>query len=336
MKKQTYTPQPFTLQEGYFSDKSYDSYETMSQSINNWKQLCPYQLRPNAIKGRHQILQLHSMQILYAERKGGTMHHAGSAENSLTIGLVESCADKACFGRIKVKAGDILFFDDSHPHNFITKGNIKFIGVSIKKNELGLKRSMFSKILDHRIHDTDALLANTLHEIWTRFTHNDQVKKDTQSYQDAEKEIIRIILGLLAKQTPTIPKLTSGENIALTIRDKVFYHMDGMISIQSLAKEYQVSEQTLQNSFKSLFGFTPNHFLRLLKLNIVHQELQKNDPSTKSVSKTARKWGFTHMGRFSAYYTELFGENPSQTLKISQAEQKFDPSKCVERQEEMY
>ncbi len=335
MKKQSYEPQPFTLQEGYFSDKSYDSYETMSQSINNWKQLCPYQLRPNAINGRHQVLQLHSMQIVYAERKGGTMHNAGSAENSLSIGLVESCADKACFGRIKVKAGDILFFDDSHPHNFITKGNIKFILVSIKKNELGPKWSMFSKVLDHRIHDTDALLASTLHETWTRFTHDVQVKRDTQSYQDAEKEILTVILGLLAEQTPSIPKLTSGEKIALTIRDKVFYHMDGKISIHSLAKEYQVSEQTLQNSFKSLFGFTPNYFLRLLKLNIVHQELQKNDTST-TVSKIARKWGFTHMGRFSAYYTELFGENPSQTLKISQTEKKFDPEKCVDRQEEMY
>ncbi|MCK5354738.1 MAG: helix-turn-helix domain-containing protein, partial [Methyloprofundus sp.] len=59
-------------------------------------------------------------------------------------------------------------------------------------------------------------------------------------------------------------------------------------------------------------------------------------PEQTTVSQLAYKWGFTHMGRFSGYYTELFEQNPSQTLKTpySAAEENIKDS-CVGRQEEM-
>ncbi len=335
MKNKRYNPPPLTLTEGYFSDIYYDGNDMMSESINNWKQLCPYKLCSDGLNGRHQVLQLHSMQIAYAQRKGGTMHNIGSAKECLTIGVIEACAGKACVGNIKLHAGDILFFDDSHPHNFVTNDTIQFIAVTIQKSSLGSRLSKLSKALDLCIKDTDTRFVTTLREIWKRFTASPHEKKDTASYQEAEEEILTVVMELLSEQTPAKPKLTSGERIALTIRDQVFHHMDGNISIGSLAKRYEVSEQTLQNSFKSLFGFTPKLFLRQLKLNIVRQELQKNDPVQKTVSKVALKWGFRHMGRFSAYYTELFGENPSQTLKNTQADEKGLTAACVSRQEEI-
>jgi AraC-like DNA-binding protein len=275
------------------------------------------------------------MQIAYARRNGGTMHNAGSAKECLTVAVVETYADKACFGRIKLQAGDILFFDDSHPHNFIANDTIHFTAVTMRKSSLGARRSELFKALDLCIKDTDARLAATLHKILKRFTESSPEKMDTQHYQEAEEEIREVIMGLLAAQIPVVPKLTVGEKIALDIRDQVFYHMDGNISISSLAKEYKVSEQTLQNSFKSLFGFTPKLFLRLLKLNIVHYELKQEDPNQITVSRIAHKWGFRHMGRFSAYYTELFGENTSQTLKTIDQPEEDIVNTCVARQEEM-
>ena len=332
MKKKIYNPQPLTLTQGYFSDTNYNDYETMSESINNWKQLCPYQLHPDGLSGRHQVLQLHSMQIVYGQRKGGTMHNIGSPKECFTIGVAEACADKICFGHLKLQTGNILFWDDSYPHNLVTNDAVQFTIVTIRKSSLGSRLSKLSKALDLCIKDTDTRFATILREIWKRFTKSPHEKKDTASYQEAEEEILAVIMELLSAQTPCKPKLTEGEKIALSIRDQVFQHMDGNISISSLAKQYKVSEQTLRNSFKSLFGFTPNLFLRLLKLNIVRQELQKSDPGQSTVSKIAFKWGFRHMGQFSAYYTELFGENPSLTLKNTQTDEKSLEAACVSRQ----
>ncbi len=335
MKKKIPELEPLILTEGYFSDQEYNSHDTMGKSINNWKQFCPYQLRPNILSGRHQVLQLHSMQIAFAHRKGGTMHNAGSAKNSLAVAVVEACTDKACFGRMKLQEGDIIFFDDSHPHNFIIKDSIKFSVVSIDKKQLGSQLSKFTNILGHRIHDTDTLFATTLHEIWERITNSSAKEKNSMNFKKAEEEILTVIMKLLSEQTPVIPKLTAGEKTALDIRDSVFDHMDGKFTIRTLAKEYNVSEQTLQNSFKSLFGFTPKYFFRILKLNLVHQELQKSNPKQSTVLKIASKWGFSHMGYFSKYYTELFSENPSQTLKTICCKEKNISEACVNRQEEI-
>ena len=111
--------------------------------------------------------------------------------------------------------------------------------------------------------------------------------------------------------------------------------MDGKINIASLSEQHQVSQQTLQNSFKSLFGFTPQRFLRLLKLNLVHHDLREASTEKDSVSKVALKWGFMHMGRFSRYYTELFGENPSVTLKTYYFKENSMTSECTMRKEEI-
>jgi transcriptional regulator GlxA family with amidase domain len=111
--------------------------------------------------------------------------------------------------------------------------------------------------------------------------------------------------------------------------------MDGKVNIDSFAKQYQVSIQTLENAFKSLFGFTPKKFLQLLKLNLVHHDLQNTDPESSTVLRIASKWGFSHMGRFSQEYTKLFGENPSETLKSLEYIKGNMISTCTSRQEEM-
>ncbi len=111
--------------------------------------------------------------------------------------------------------------------------------------------------------------------------------------------------------------------------------MDGKIDIGSLAEQHQCTKQTLTVSFKSLFGFTPQRFLRLLKLNHVHYELLHSNPEESTVSRIASKWGFVHMGRFSAYYAELFGQQPSQTLQNSSYHRKNIEKECVNRREEL-
>ena len=335
MKKKIPDPKPLKLKEGYFSDRTYDSANLMAESINNWKQYCPYQLQPEGLSGHHKILQLDNIQIAYAHRNGGTMHNAGAPKDCLAIAVVEECKGVACFGRFKIKVGDILFFDDSRTHNFITSDMIQFSVISIEKKKLEKKLFKFPNILDHIIHDTDDILATTLHHIWKRFTDPLHTHKESEQFIEAEDEILSIVSKLLSEQTPRFPKLRAGEEIALQIRDRVFNHMDGNLNIKDLAQEYEISEQTLQNSFKSLFGFTPKHFFRILKLNLIHQELQKSSPDQTTVLKVAYKWGFKHMGRFSHYYKELFSENPSHTLKTIFCEESDLGHTCVSRQEEM-
>lgn len=274
------------------------------------------------------------MQLAYVERIGGMMYDVIPAKDCLTFAVIEESGDKICFDRIKIQAGDIFFFNDSQAYSFMSNDSIKFCVVNIKKENMGILKSKMSRALNQTIKDSNNMMSETLRHIWKQCTNKDK-KQDTKVFKNIEFEITKVLSKLLNEQTPVFPKLTRGEKIALEIRNQVYGHMDGKISIESFAKQYAVSEKTLQNSFKSLFGFSPNRFLRLLKLNHIHHELKHLDPKKNSVSKVAHKWGFTHMGQFTRYYTDLFHQNPSQTLKTLYDQEKSMEESCAVRQEEI-
>lgn len=335
MKKNIHNPLPLIIKEGHFVEMYYNGYEEMQSHADNWKFHCTYQLLPDALKGYQHLLQLHSMQLSYVQRPGGMMYDANTAKDCITFAVIEESADKVCFDRMKLQTGDIVFLDDSRPLNFMTNDTVKLHAVNIQKEKMGTLLSKISEVLYHTIKDTDGVMSQTLHTIWKQYTDNPDDKKGKETFIDAEEKIKNLLVKLLSEQVPIAPKLTKGEEIALDIRDQVYHHMDGNINIHSLAEKYKISERTLQNSFKSLFGFTPNHFLRQLKLNLVHNELREIHPAQSTVSKIALKWGFTHMGSFSRYYTELFGRNPSKTLQRDYLGDIPIEKICVSRQEDM-
>src|SRR5262245_14751059 len=85
------------------------------------------------------------------------------------------------------------------------------------------------------------------------------------------------------------------------------------ISIQGLAWFVGVSRRTLHDGFRRHRGCSPMRFVREKRMLAVHQDLLQPNRTT-SVTRTALKWGFNHLGRFSAYYARQFGELPSETL----------------------
>lgn len=332
MKEKAHNPQPLLLSQGYATNQSFSNIDEMLSPSDNWEHHCTYQLLPHGIVGQHKILQLDSMQITYGERLGGLMNDIVTAKDCFTFAVIEESEDKMCLHRTKLKAGDIIFFDDSQAFSFIFNGNIKFCVVNIKNESLGVYKEVFLKALQHTIKDTDAVLSKTLRKVWKE---REKLFESVESCQKIELETCEVLRSLLKAQIPQMSKLTKGEEIALDIRNRVYAHMDGKINIKDLAREYQVSERSLQHSFKSLFGFAPVQFLRILKLNHIHHELKRVSPQDTSVSKVATKWGFTHLGYFSKYYTDLFGENPSTTLKTSSSLEKSMDTACALRQEEM-
>ena len=313
------------------SSQQFDNFIAMSQSAKNWDIHCAYQFFPHGSEGEHHIIELPSMQLSYSYRKGGFMHSAISPKGFISIAVVEECKGIAFFDRIKLSKGDILFFDDSRAYNFMSKDEIKVAIISISNTKVNSLQTGLYNAIGHYMKDSESILTIRVQKILEEFTHN-ELNLDTQKI---ENEITALLAALFEKQTPKTAKLTKGEKTVLQILEQIYGHMDTKVSIESLAKQYKVSKHTLQKSFKSLFGFTPKRFLRLLKLNHAHNDLKYADASSSSVTRIAQKWGFNHMGRFSYYYTELFGENPSLTLKKTHIPEKSMTNECASRQDEM-
>lgn len=88
------------------------------------------------------------------------------------------------------------------------------------------------------------------------------------------------------------------------------------ISLDDLAAETATSPSNLSKHFRNYQGQPPMQFIRAKKLDAVHQIL-KQSYGEVSVTEIALQYGFNHLGRFSHYYREKFGESPSTTLKNS-------------------
>ena len=92
-------------------------------------------------------------------------------------------------------------------------------------------------------------------------------------------------------------------------------HLHETLSIEELAKKFKISERTLRNYFSEELNTSPKQYLIALRLTKIRGELQVLNMEKGVVEKTARRFGFQHMGQFSKAYKDFFGELPSETLR---------------------
>jgi len=88
-----------------------------------------------------------------------------------------------------------------------------------------------------------------------------------------------------------------------------------VVTVTELARVADLRVRSLQEAFQRELGMPPLAYLRQVRLDRVRQELVEADPLRVSVADVAGRWGFAHLGRFSAAYFRRFGEYPKETLR---------------------
>ncbi len=100
----------------------------------------------------------------------------------------------------------------------------------------------------------------------------------------------------------------------LEVRAYMHTHLYEQIGIEDISKKFNLSERSLRNYFKEELNTSPKQYLTALRLTKIRGEFQVLKKEKGLIEKTARKFGFHHMGQFSKAYKDFFGELPSQTL----------------------
>jgi AraC-like DNA-binding protein len=103
-----------------------------------------------------------------------------------------------------------------------------------------------------------------------------------------------------------------------TVRRAVAYidaHSDQPVTGDDIAAAAGLSVRALQAGFRRHLDTTPLGYLRRVRLERAHRDLQAADPTTGvTVAAIARRWGFTDLSRFAADYRKIFGRLPRHTL----------------------
>lgn len=93
-------------------------------------------------------------------------------------------------------------------------------------------------------------------------------------------------------------------------------HLAEPITLADLAAHARMSSRSIQAGFRDDLDTTPIAFIRDRRLDQARRMLMAAIPGDGvSVSDTAHRWGFGHLGNFSVLYRRRFGESPSETLR---------------------
>ena len=110
------------------------------------------------------------------------------------------------------------------------------------------------------------------------------------------------------------PIAPGSRRLALAV-EYLHAHAHEPIGVAEMAQAADLSVRGLQVALHKALDVTPTALLRQIRLDRVHADLAVATPETATVGGVARRWGFSHLGRFSASYRERFGEHPSTTLR---------------------
>lgn len=113
----------------------------------------------------------------------------------------------------------------------------------------------------------------------------------------------------------------SGPNYLREARGFVEQHYAEPLTVERIAAAVRISPRQLQAVFTEHLGSPPSQLLRNIRLDRARELLSDREAAGQAtVAAAATRVGFTHLGRFSAYYTQRFGESPSATLAKSRRE----------------
>jgi AraC-like DNA-binding protein len=93
-------------------------------------------------------------------------------------------------------------------------------------------------------------------------------------------------------------------------------YADQPVTLDQIAAVAGVTARTLQSAFRRYFATTPMGYLRQVRLERAHAQLQAAGPADGiTVAAVARQWGWANPAHFTATYRQRFGVPPSHTLR---------------------
>ncbi|MDX2321905.1 MAG: helix-turn-helix domain-containing protein [Moritella sp.] len=202
----------------------------------------------------------------------------------------------------------------------MTPPNFSVFGIVIDKSALIQAANMQKLALDEIIPSLELLpyyAAGTISTLRYFIEHllSSQLLNITSRIQ--EDILISAVIELLMNKQPAMTTRVSYRKRRVTVETIIQYMTTSTYptTISELCNIANVSRRTLQYSFESILGISPQRFIRLTRLNQIRRELSK-PTQTKPIVDIALDYGFYHPGAFSQDYKLLFAESPSITRQL--------------------
>jgi len=108
----------------------------------------------------------------------------------------------------------------------------------------------------------------------------------------------------------------SCRRIAKLTEEYIQEHYTDAIHMEDICRETRVGVRTLQRCFREYFDINISDYILSVRLQNAHRELVASHRSEITVSRIALKHGFNHLGRFSIFFRQRYGDYPSKVLAL--------------------
>lgn len=152
-----------------------------------------------------------------------------------------------------------------------------------------------------------------------------RVASEALARHGIESDAWRAAVGEIVRMLPVLFPTTPGPLAAVlrpirsdALRAAVTHlhaHLDRPVTLAELMEVGGISARTVQEGFQRAFGVPPLTYHRRLRLEAVRGDLLDSVASETTVADVARRWGFSHLGRFARKYSEEYGEYPKTSLR---------------------
>lgn len=127
---------------------------------------------------------------------------------------------------------------------------------------------------------------------------------------------------LLAAKSPYTEKIygihqqneNPGKMLVEKVKDYIEENVHELPELAELTTYAGVSARSLQIGFKQHVGLSPMEYVRNIRMQRAHEQLENAVYTGENVTDIAMRWGFYNVGRFSQLYKRMYGQSPRETI----------------------
>jgi AraC family ethanolamine operon transcriptional activator len=202
---------------------------------------------------------------------------------------------------------------------------IATIPLSRLERAIGLATDDKSYAFDAKTH-VITLTNDTLSRLSTRMSRAIEIAEpniDQAEFnvglQEIEQDVITILsLALTEPEQPERGARGRRNRLRCLTRARDFIeaNLTSPLGLETMSQAVGTSPRTLECAFRESLNVTVVQYIKNRRLIAINRLFLDPQYTAKNVSTLARAHGFNHMGRFARDYRALFGEYPSETLKM--------------------
>lgn len=300
---------------------------TYSQSLTDWE-LDIVQMSRGTIGGESRELRIEGLQILEENFRNVTVNQFGrAAGGSFVFGLPSRMQGEGRYNghgwhsEVCVFRGEREIDVINPPMDLVSVviDRRLLCDYAAETERVDLEHWLAKQTLMIEDPGTSAELSRSVHDILSG-CFDGEVDLGCEATRHAIRQsVLEAITPVVARHLDIRPvpfREFSRSMVVRRAREHALQNIGEPLQVIDLCRATGVSRRALQMSFQEVLGINPVAYLRMLRLNGARRMLLEAAPGMQ-VKEAVAAWGFWHLSRFSQEYREMFGELPSETLRLA-------------------